>query len=78
MVALEILSWVVASLSLYGCILNIYESKWCWVCWFVADSCWVAIDMVAGLTAQAVLMVVYCHLNIFGYIKWRERDASHP
>lgn len=66
-------AWFVTAASLVGMFLNVRRSRWCWVVWFVADACWVAIDIMFELWPQAVLMIIYAQVNIWGYIRWSEQ-----
>ncbi len=70
------LHWLVATASLVGVVLNIRRSRASFAIWIPTNVTWCAIDVAAGLHAQAALMAVYAGLAVWGYVAWRPAPES--
>ncbi|HEX5010325.1 MAG TPA: nicotinamide mononucleotide transporter [Planctomycetota bacterium] len=70
------LSWLVALASLVGVVLNIRKRRACFAVWCCTNATWSAVDLHAGLHAQAALMAVYAGLAVWGFIAWRPREPA--
>jgi len=69
------LHWLLAAASLVGVVLNIRRRRACFAIWIATNAAWCAIDMAAGLPAQAMLMAVYTGLAMWGYVAWRPANT---
>lgn len=67
---LQILTWLIAALSLSGTVLNIKKRSECFYLWAVSNVAWVFIDLSKGLHAQAVLFAIYFGLAVYGAWSW--------
>jgi len=72
----DLLSWILVSLSLAG---NIYVIKknvlgqWLWA---IANIGWIFYDIYKGAPAQAFLFTVYLALCIWGIVAWTKEARS--
>jgi nicotinamide riboside transporter PnuC len=64
------MTWFVAAASLFATWLNIRKVRLCFAIWFVTNVTWAAIDFVHGLPAQALLMLTYAGLAVWGWLSW--------
>ena len=69
------LTWLLALASLTGVVLNILKRRACFVIWCGSNAAWAAIDLHAGLPAQAALMATYSGLAVVGFYQWRPRNG---
>ena len=71
-------TWIIAILSIAGNFLNVKKRVEGFYLWGITNLAWVAIDIKAGLYAQAALFLVYTGLAIWGIWKWRlKRSPNH-
>jgi nicotinamide riboside transporter PnuC len=70
---LNLIAWLLCGVSLIGTVLNAKRSRISWVLWFVGSLGLFLINMlVYKFNAQAVLWLVYCVLDIYGWNSWKE------
>jgi len=67
---LTLFTWALAALSLFGVVLNIQKRPACFYVWAVTNFGWVAIDLSAGIYAQAALFAIYTGLAVYGAWSW--------
>jgi nicotinamide riboside transporter PnuC len=72
------LTWTLAGLSLAGVVLNIRKRRESFAIWTATNAAWAAIDLHAGLPAQAALMATYCGLSVWGLVAWRAPPRAVP
>ena len=68
--ALTVFTWIITAMSLWGVWLNIKKDKRCFYIWIVANFGWIAVDIEAGLYAQAALFGIYSLLSVYGLVEW--------
>lgn len=68
--------WLLAVASLVGVVLNIQHRRACFAVWLVTNSCWVVVDVVHEVYAQAVLQTVYAGLSVWGLILWKRQHEQ--
>lgn len=70
------MTWLLASASLIGVVLNIKRQRACFAVWLATNATWAVVDLRAGLPAQAALMAVYCGLAVYGWCAWKPAPAA--
>lgn len=70
---IEILTWVLAGLSLIGVWLNIKKRSECFGIWLITNSAWMIYDFSISAYAQSALFFVYTVLAIYGLYEWRKK-----
>lgn len=68
-------TWLITIASIVGVVANIYKLRWCFAVWTCTNLCWLTVDLMAGLYAQAFLFAVYAVLAVWGLVRWRAEDA---
>lgn len=63
-------TWIVATMSVTGTVLNIYKNRACFYIWAVTNFSWMVYDFWIGAYAQSTLFAVYFVLAIWGIIQW--------
>lgn len=69
-----VITWLLTAISVAGTFFVIRKKTVGFGFWVVSNIGWVYIDIKAGLTAQAVLFVVYLALSVYGIWEWK-REA---
>ena len=67
---LNLITWILMFLSLFGTVLNIQKRPACFYVWGVTNLGWMLIDIGAGIYAQAALFAIYLGLSIYGAWHW--------
>jgi nicotinamide riboside transporter PnuC len=67
--------WLVSLAALVGVVLNIRKHVGCFWIWSFTNLVWACVDWSRGLYAQAVLMVVYFLLAVWGIWRWSQRGG---
>lgn len=70
---MQILTWLLTILSVYGVVLNIQHNRKCFYVWTFTNASWAVVDFSVGLYAQGTLFVIYTGLAVWGILKWKER-----
>jgi len=65
-----ILSYVAASISLIGILLNIKKNPLCWFLFFLSDSLWLYYFGITRQFAPMGIYVVFLIANYYGYRSW--------
>jgi nicotinamide riboside transporter PnuC len=69
-------TWIVATLSLIGVVLNVRQDRRCFYIWTVTNASWMAVDFSRGLYAQAFMFLVYLGLAIWGLYAWKHKRTA--
>ena len=69
----EAAKWTLAALSLLGVVLNIHKRRECFIVWAFTNLSWTVVDLYHQIWSQAVLMLIYCGLAVYGLWKWRKQ-----
>lgn len=72
----SIFYWVVSAFAIVGVWLNIKKKKYCFIIWTFTNACWMIIDFINGIYAQAFLFMVYFILSIKGFLDWRKEEQE--
>lgn len=68
---LELLTWLLAGLSLIGTWLNIKKQSMCFGIWCITNASWTMYDFTIGAYAQSILFLIYTLLAIYGLYEWK-------
>jgi len=68
--------WILAVVSIFGVVLNIYKNKWCFIVWAVTNFIWMLINLSREIYAQAFLFFIYFLLAIWGMFEWKIDDIK--
>ena len=63
-------TWILASLSIVGVVLNVWKNPICFYIWAGTNFTWMLVDYRKGLYSQALLFFVYFLLAIWGMASW--------
>ena len=66
------MSYIIATLALYGTWLNVQKNKKCFYIWSLTNGFWAIYDFSFGLYAQGLLFTAYFGLAVVGIIKWKK------
>jgi nicotinamide riboside transporter PnuC len=72
----EFIQWLSVCLSLSGMYLVIHKYRIGFIIWFIASIGWLYVFWVNGIGPRMGVEVVYAAQAIYGYRKWREKDAT--
>jgi len=72
----DVFYWVISFFSILGVWLNIKKVKYCFVIWMFTNACWMIIDFIQGIHAQAFLFMVYFILAVKGFYDWRKAEKG--
>jgi len=67
--------WCITTLSIAGVVLNIYQNRWGFIFWMIANAAWAVIDFDKGIPQQSVLFVVYFLTSLWGWIYWGKQQG---
>ncbi len=70
------MTWILASLSLAGTVLNIHKNKYCFALWSLTNTSWSLHNYLIKEYAQSALYAVYMVLAVWGLIKWRREEKA--
>lgn len=73
--SMVVLTWALTALSLAGTVLVIRRRVEGFYLWAVTNIGWVAVDLNAGLPAQAALFGAYLALSVYGVWEWKREAA---
>lgn len=68
---IELFSWAVAMIALYGTYLNVHQKKSGFYYWLVSNSSFAVINFSNGMWAQGTLFCVYTILAMVGIKNWK-------
>ena len=71
------MTWIITIFSIIGVVLNIYKNKTCFIIWAFTNFCWMIVDFINGIYAQAFLMFIYFLLAIWGLYKWKKEENGN-
>jgi hypothetical protein len=74
---IDILGWLLASMSVFGGVLNIFKIKWCFVVWFIANTGWIYYNVITETYPQIIIWVVYNTVSVIGFIKWNRDEKEN-
>lgn len=70
----EIFTWSLTALTIYGTFLNANKRKIGFIVWGLCNCAWLIIDASRGIMAQAALYAVFISFNIYGWLKWSDKE----
>jgi len=73
---LEVVLWIVVSLSLIGTILNVYKKRVCFYFWLVGNISLCIVNFWSCSYAQALLWGVYSFIAVWGLIQWGKDESE--
>jgi nicotinamide riboside transporter PnuC len=76
MKTVDILIYLITSLSLLGTYLNIKKNKLCFIIWIVTNVSFAIINMYIDMYSQSAVFIIFAILSIYGYLKWKEEDET--
>lgn len=71
-----ILSWVLASVSIFGMVLNINKNKWCFGVFAVTNFSWLVYFIYIKEYAPAFLQFVFLLSSFWGLWKWHKESIT--
>jgi len=69
-------SWVIASLAVFGAVLNARKNIKGFYIWVVSNLCWIVYNCVIHEYALAVLFGVYTVISMYGIHQWRKQKKQ--
>jgi len=70
------LSWILAFVSIFGTILNMYKIKWSFVVFGVTNVFWAVYFFAIKEYAPCFLQSVFFVISVVGYIKWHKEGVK--
>jgi nicotinamide riboside transporter PnuC len=70
---IQIFSWIMASIAIFGTILNISKNRWCFIVWGISNLGLIILNLITGMYAQAVLFLVQLAMAIVGFVQWSRK-----
>ena len=75
---LEILTWILAILSIVGNVLNAKKKIVCWQLWMVVDTVWVGIFLYRHEYAEATMFIAFIISCFYGLRQWKKSPKFYP
>lgn len=72
---MDIMAWLLVATSLIGSYLITKRRVEGFYFWSVSNIGWVAVDLRAGVPAQAALFVMYLGMSIYGAWEWKRKQT---
>lgn len=72
----EILSFILAGLSITGLWLNAKKNILCWPIWLVSSILWAVYFIHQADVASSIMWLVYTSFNIFGWFSWHRDNEK--
>ena len=69
----DLIGWVASLMGIFAAILNIMKNRWCFVLWTVSGMWLIYANFEKGMPYQAMLLVSYIFLNVFGWVVWSKK-----
>ena len=70
------MTWLIATASLAGVVMNIHKMRICFAVWFFSNAAWAVVDFAHEMPAQGALQVVEAGLCVWGWCKWAPKTES--
>ena len=70
---MEIISWLLTTISLTGAIFNAKGNIWGFFIWVPVNIAWAVYDFIVGQPALASLFIAYTIITLFGIYTWRKK-----
>jgi len=70
----SIFTWSLTAITIFGTYLNSRMNKYGFLVWGLCNLLWLGVDFTRGIYAQAALYIVFIVFNIYGWIKWKEKE----
>jgi len=68
--------WLVVTIALTGTIANVYQKRWGFYCWLVANSVLLVQALRAENYAMSVLWATYSLLAVWGLLVWGKKGQA--
>lgn len=69
---IELLMYIVSILSILGSWIVIKKNRYGFIIWMITNASWIVYDVYKTAYPQAVLMIVYFVMSLWGFITWKE------
>jgi nicotinamide riboside transporter PnuC len=74
--AAELLDTMASMGGWFGRWLNAHKKRSCFIIWSVCTTYWAIRDFQIGLYSQAIFCLVSIAFNMYGYIKWNQKEKK--